>query len=46
MEKVLAALDGLIKMSKERYDKMEIDEKEEEKKDLITSSVEYESPST
>ena len=36
MEKVLAALDGLIKMSKERFDKMEIDEKEEEKKDLIS----------
>ncbi|CAG7889186.1 unnamed protein product [Brassica rapa] len=36
VEKVLAALDGLIKMSKERFDKMEIDEKEEEKKDLIS----------
>ncbi|KAJ4868968.1 Uncharacterized protein Rs2_49484 [Raphanus sativus] len=32
----LAILDGLIKMSKERFDMMEIDEKEEEKKYLIT----------
>ncbi|KAF8093341.1 hypothetical protein N665_0384s0027 [Sinapis alba] len=36
VEKVLAALDGLIKMSKKRFDMMEIDEKEEEKKDLIS----------
>ncbi|XP_010418057.2 PREDICTED: uncharacterized protein At4g04980-like [Camelina sativa] len=31
VEKVLAALDGLIKMSKERFDMMEIDEEEEKK---------------
>ncbi|CAA7029663.1 unnamed protein product [Microthlaspi erraticum] len=36
VEKVLAALDGLIKMSKERFDMMEIDE-EEEKKELTSS---------
>ncbi|KAJ0254621.1 Hydroxyproline-rich glycoprotein family protein [Hirschfeldia incana] len=36
VEKVLATLDGLIKMSKERFDMMEIDEKEEEKNDLIS----------
>ncbi|CAH8390268.1 unnamed protein product [Eruca vesicaria subsp. sativa] len=36
VEKVLAALDGLIKMSKERFDMMEIDEKEEEREDLIS----------
>ena len=35
MEKVLAALDGLIKMSKERFDMMEIDEVEE-KKELVS----------
>ncbi|KAL1226395.1 hypothetical protein V5N11_005318 [Cardamine amara subsp. amara] len=31
VEKVLAALDGLIKMSKERFDMMEIDEEEDKK---------------
>ncbi|CAL9237978.1 unnamed protein product [Arabidopsis halleri] len=31
VEKVLAALDGLIKMSKERFDMMEIDDEEEKK---------------
>ncbi|KAG2317190.1 hypothetical protein Bca4012_068096 [Brassica carinata] len=36
VEKVLATLDGLIKMSKERFDMMEVDEKGEEKKDLIS----------
>ncbi|KAL0856859.1 hypothetical protein Bca101_062013 [Brassica carinata] len=36
VEKVLATLDGLIKMSKERLDMMEVDEKGEEKKDLIS----------
>ncbi|CAF1723871.1 hypothetical protein Bca4012_042503 [Brassica carinata] len=50
VEKVLAALDGLIKMSKERFDMMEIDEEEENKeltspRTAITSSSRVLSPS-
>ncbi|EOA34013.1 hypothetical protein CARUB_v10021509mg [Capsella rubella] len=37
VEKVLAALDGLIKMSKERFDMMEIDDEEEKKESASTS---------